>query len=137
MTFTSSALALAVVIAGVSALPQAASPTITPAPTARPVVNSNLAEFTFGPGYTVTSTVINGQTYPIFNAGVQGGYHFTGQSYSLTGLLGVGMVESYTTAGSLVYPVYDFTLAEADSELFTIPGFLVHTDLLKQWFHVY
>lgn len=57
-----------------------------------------------------------------------GGYEFTGSSFSATGLFGFGFQESYTTAGSLVYPVYDFTLVEAETESYIIPGILTFHD---------
>lgn len=84
---------------------------------------------TLAPGYTVTSTVIAGQTYPIFSVGVQGGYQLTATSFSASGLLGITLANVYSTLpDGQVYPAFEVYVNEADSELFTIPGVLTFRD---------
>ncbi|TKA32454.1 hypothetical protein B0A50_01562 [Salinomyces thailandicus] len=123
MIFSYGQVAAAVVLSGasVAAAPPPPTPAASPTPTPAPV-------FTLAPGYSYSQTVIDGQTLPIVAGNLTGGYQFTGTSFSATGLFGIGFKESYTTAGSLVYPVFDFTLVEADTESVIIPGLLTLRD---------
>ena len=63
-----------------------------------------------------------GQTYPILAGDIGAGYRYTADNISVTSLLGLGGRNSYTTINGQVFPVFDYTFAEADTEHITLPN---------------
>jgi hypothetical protein len=63
-----------------------------------------------------------GQTYPILAGVIGAGYRCAADNISITGLLGLGGRNSYTTINGQEFPVFDYTFAKANTEHITLPN---------------
>lgn len=88
--------------------PLAPGAAVTPTPTtaaATMTAASGAGLITLAPGFTFTSTIIDGQTYPMFAAGGQGGYRLKATSFSAYNLLVITLANVYSPLpNGQVYP---------------------------------
>lgn len=59
-----------------------------------------------------------GKAYPIIGGAIEGGYHFTGSGYSVTGGAGGELSNCYATVNNQLYPAACYSAGEQDTEYF-------------------